>query len=427
MKPRRHLTRRLTGLHVALLPLALASCESDECEPGAECTSASSYRVCEYRNSGDHGGAREWRSKHCPGDAPVCHEYASSAVCHPSAARVCASEPVFTAEVPIIDAVVGDANSDSVPDLALVLGYEPNPWLAVALGNGSGDFDTPKYIDAVSYHDLPYSPVLGDITGDGIPDLGVISALGAESSTVRWWSGLGNGTFGGGGARVEGGRASGFLFADLDSDGRAEVVLSADGAGARTAVLGLIGADLDPLATLGGVGGPIAHLESDRFLVGGAVYAYKDGAIAKAQSLDERTFVEVRARDVNLDGRADVVLVEAGYFSPFRTPVHLFVTDSAGELSWKRTLELGAGLALADANADGALDVLAPSLDARVGVYLDVGGSTSALSQVFPSAPPAASIREAVVAPGLAGLGRLLLVPQFPHRTIVAMGVDCFP
>ncbi len=83
-------------------------------------------------------------------------------------------------------AVVGDFNGDGVPDLAVLafLGGQ----VAVALGNGDGTFSKPTY-----YNALASSLAAGDFRNDGILDLALTDNL---SNNLQVMLGNGNGTFG---------------------------------------------------------------------------------------------------------------------------------------------------------------------------------------------------------------------------------------
>ncbi len=100
---------------------------------------------------------------------------------------------------------LGDMNGDGKLDLAVV-NFEPeiyldalqptfairNPpthTLSVFLGTGNGTFQTPKIYDT---GEEPSSVVIGDVNGDGKPDLVVANLL---SSTLSVFMGNGDGTF----------------------------------------------------------------------------------------------------------------------------------------------------------------------------------------------------------------------------------------
>jgi Ca2+-binding RTX toxin-like protein len=63
----------------------------------------------------------------------------------------------------------GDLNGDGIPDLVMsIQNYQYGGQLAVALGNGDGNFQTPEITSLGNY---PQSPVVADVDGDGRPDI----------------------------------------------------------------------------------------------------------------------------------------------------------------------------------------------------------------------------------------------------------------
>ncbi len=82
---------------------------------------------------------------------------------------------------------LGDVNGDGKPDLATV-NYDSR-FVSVLLGNGNGTFETRLSFAA---GDFPLSVALGDVNGDGRLDLAVVNFY---SNTVSVLLGNGNGTF----------------------------------------------------------------------------------------------------------------------------------------------------------------------------------------------------------------------------------------
>ncbi|MCC6662653.1 MAG: VCBS repeat-containing protein [Polyangiaceae bacterium] len=423
---------------VASCALALAGCGEDECEANrTECMSQSRFRTCEYVMSGDPGGSYEWHGEACPSETSVCHEYDSYALCLPENIRMCASKPVLPKEVPLWAASVGDVNSDSIPDVALVLEYEPAPWLAVALGNAQGTFDAPLLVEELELPAIsrPRAVVASDLTGDGVSDLALVTVPSSGPSVVRWWGGLGAGKFGSGGQLADEGDSVALIAADLDQDGRAELVSSSidDGGFAHASVFGVVGGKLVPLAKVAGARGSLAHLAGGRFVVGGSVYEMKSGAVAKVQKLeDDERVSEAHARDIDQDGNVDVVLVDSEWGSSFEIPIRVYMANATGQLALESTLHGGRHLAITDVDRDGFLDLVSTAGDGRVGAHLSSGTLSTELSQAFPNTPP---VHELVIASGLpsafpggsASGERLVLRAGVMHATLRVMADDCFP
>ena len=85
---------------------------------------------------------------------------------------------------------LGDVNGDGIPDLVVTNGNNSSSkTVGVLLGNGNGTFQAEQTF-ATAYY--PQSVILGDVNGDGIPDL-VVNQFGGNSVSVLL--GNGNGTF----------------------------------------------------------------------------------------------------------------------------------------------------------------------------------------------------------------------------------------
>ena len=82
---------------------------------------------------------------------------------------------------------VGDLNGDGIPDMAVTNESDNN--VSVLLGNGDGTFQQPKNYPTGAG---PFSVAIGDFNGDGIPDLAVANL---NFNTVAVLLGKGDGTF----------------------------------------------------------------------------------------------------------------------------------------------------------------------------------------------------------------------------------------
>ncbi|MFL6208690.1 MAG: FG-GAP-like repeat-containing protein [Pyrinomonadaceae bacterium] len=97
--------------------------------------------------------------------------------------------PVFT-DISVIASAAGDFNGDGKLDLALSSGILGSDQVNVVLGNGNGTFQPPLQ-NAAGTHDTQDSIKVGDLNGDGKPDLLVAVAQGEINLLV----GRGDGTF----------------------------------------------------------------------------------------------------------------------------------------------------------------------------------------------------------------------------------------
>jgi hypothetical protein len=128
---------------------------------------------------------------------------------------------------------VADVNGDHIPDL-LVANYcsdsscANDASVSVLLGNGDGTFSTAVAYDAGG--DQTYSVAVGDVNGDGKPDLVVANILACSScsnGTVGVLLGNGDGTF----QKVMtydsgGNQAISVVLQDVNADGKLDVVVA---------------------------------------------------------------------------------------------------------------------------------------------------------------------------------------------------------
>jgi hypothetical protein len=128
---------------------------------------------------------------------------------------------------------VADLNGDGKLDLAVGNQQDPsgsfNGGVSVLLGNGDGTFKTPVFY-AVA--DFPTSLAIGDLNGDGKPDLAISSfaaAFGLEGSALNVLLGNGDGTFkadmatGTGHSITGNGFALSVVIADFASSGKQDI------------------------------------------------------------------------------------------------------------------------------------------------------------------------------------------------------------
>jgi hypothetical protein len=131
---------------------------------------------------------------------------------------------------------IGDFNRDGFADLAVINRTVDNftgGALAIFFGLGDGTFRTPFY---VSVGNTPNSIIVADFNGDGIPDLAIaqMNTEGAAGS-VSVLLGKGNGAFQQAVYYVAGSHPSQVVAADVNVDGRLDLVAIA---GRSVAVLG---------------------------------------------------------------------------------------------------------------------------------------------------------------------------------------------
>jgi hypothetical protein len=137
---------------------------------------------------------------------------------------------------PVVVAIA-DLNADQRPDLAVATaltpgGFEGGRTISVLLGNGDGTFK-PKTDLATGY--APASVAIGDLNGDGRPDLAVANS---RAATVSVLLGNGDGSFGSNTDFIAGYYPLAVAIGDLDGDGRPDLAVTNEGSNSVSALLG---------------------------------------------------------------------------------------------------------------------------------------------------------------------------------------------
>jgi hypothetical protein len=258
---------------------------------------------------------------------------------------------------------VADVNGDGKLDILVASafgGVNGDGAAAVLIGNGDGTFQPAVYYDAGG--PWTYSIALGDFNGDGKLDLAVADCSPETGSSCGLFGillGNGDGTFQPVKTYNSGGVGAWSLtVADLNGDGKADIV--------------------------------IANLCADQACSGNGVVAVLlgngDGTFQAPKTFGSggRTLVPVVA-DVNGDGKPDIVIANG------EGAVGVGVLLGNGDGTFQSVLTYGvgekfvSGLAIADVNADGKLDVVVSdcssgqytcAVNASVGVLLGNGDGT---------------------------------------------------
>jgi hypothetical protein len=244
----------------------------------------------------------------------------------------------YSTDAAPISLALGDVNGDGRPDL-LTANYSANTGrpntVSVLLGNGNGTFrEKVNYPTGAS----PSSVAVGDVNGDGKPDLFTANF---DASSVSVLLGNGDGTFRTNVDYATNFSSSSVAVGDLNGDGRPDL-LTAASFGASVSVL------------LGNGDGTF-----------GAKVDYPTGASPRS----------VATGDVNGDGKLDVVTANKDDSS-------VSVLLGNGNGTFGANVDYGAGFtpnaaAVADVNGDGRPDVItANSLGSSVSVLAGNGDGT---------------------------------------------------
>ena len=245
---------------------------------------------------------------------------------------------------------VGDVNGDGKPDLVVTtLG---NDTVNVLLGNGNGSFQAQQTF-ASGY--FPQSVALGDVNGDGKPDLVVANR---SSNTVSVLLGNGNGTFQAQQTFATGSRPYSLALGDFNGDGKPDLAV-ANGSGNTVSVL------------LGNGNGTFQ-----------AQQTFATGSYPASVALG----------DVNGDGRLDLIVVNNQYSGT----VSVLLGNGNGTFQAQQTFSIGSqphSLALGDLNGDGKPDLVVANetnftnVPSTVSVLLGNGNGTFQAQQTFGTGP----------------------------------------
>src|SRR5437867_4654829 len=259
---------------------------------------------------------------------------------------------------------VGDVNLDGRQDLAVAQSGSTPSLVSVLLGNGDGSFQ-PARIFATGQGSL--SVAIGDVNGDGRPDLAVANY---SSNDVSVLLGNGDGTFQ---------AAQSFPTAGLNPVTVAAGVSNGDG---RPDLAVTNGAN----TTSGAVPGNLAVLLGNG-----------DGTFQAARTVDVGiTPAFVAVRDVNGDGRPDLAVAN------FRSnDVSVLLGNGDGTFQAPRNFNTGTGplsMAVGDVNSDGQPDLAVANFDFNiqgpntVSVLLGNGDGTFQAAQAFSAGTNPASV-----------------------------------
>jgi hypothetical protein len=266
----------------------------------------------------------------------------------------------------------GDVTGDGRPDLVvanyLSASSSTSGTVSVLPGQAGGTFGSATVVNVGG---SPLNVALGDVTGDGRPDL--VASINGGGRAVSVVPGLGNGSFGtpvlyGGGSSsaLASQQAYGVALNDLDGDGRLDIIVT----------------NFDN--TTGNTVGVLLNQSGGGF---GAATAYATGS-----GNTQPTGIAIG--DVNNDSRPDLIVTNYN-----TNAVSVLLGQTGGTFRAASTYATGATgpreLALGDVNNDGRLDIVTANFGNGSGstasVLLGLGGGsfgTATLYSVGASSSP---------------------------------------
>ncbi len=250
-----------------------------------------------------------------------------------------------------VGVAVGDFNGDGKPDMVVVNAQQNN--VAVLLGNGDGTFGTP-ILHSLPTIGVPIGVAVADFNGDGKLDVALIhGSIDFLISDVEILLGNGDGTLGAPTAFPSGTNAVTIVTADLDGDGRPDVIVG---------------------GAAGGTGGRPGNLS--------VLFGNGDGTLQTAISLSEPGYnggfwsAAVGNFSGHTDGLLDIVAAQvspmAGIAVFLQNPDHSFTLFATYQTLYVQ----GVGVAAADLDNDGKLDVVLTSNMGTASAFLGNGDGT---------------------------------------------------
>ncbi len=269
--------------------------------------------------------------------------------------------------------IVADVNGDGKLDLLLAT----YTGAGVLLGNGDGTFQTVRSYSSSAYD--ASSLAVGDLNGDGTPDLVVAYQQLSETTqegAVVVFLGNGAGYFQATRSYDSGGiHAAGVALADVNGDGKLDIVVT----------------NVCPFNNGCGTEGTLSVLLGNGDGTFQAAETYGTGGLFPTS---------VVVADVNGDGKPDLVVGDVASFSNSQGSVAVLLGNGNGTFQTARTYGSGgsntyisaASIAVADVNGDGKADVVVSSecIDdvcdqGAVGVLLGDGDGTFQTVQTYGS------------------------------------------
>ena len=300
-----------------------------------------------------------------------------------------ANQATFATGAVPASVVLGDVNGDGKPDLVVANLGGNN--ISVLLGNGNGTFAAQQTFATGT---SPVLMVLGDVNGDGKPDV-VVANPGSNNVSVLL--GNGNGTFAGQQTFDAGTSPLSMVLGDVNGDGIPDLAVANFASNTVSVLLGngngtfaarqtfATGQSPDSLALIdvNGDGKPDLVVANDASNSIGVLLGNGNGTFAAQQSFATgQNPTSLTVGDVNGDGKPDLAVLNQGSYT-----VSLLLGNGNGTFSAQQTIDPGKYprmVVLGDVNGDGKPDLTVANVgNYTVSVLLGNGNGTFAAQQTF--------------------------------------------
>lgn len=280
---------------------------------------------------------------------------------------------------------VADVNGDGNPDI-LLAGADSTgtPTAALYLGNGDGSF-SPAQVDLTGVF-VKSSTSIGDVSGDGHPDLFITGEDERNAPVQNLHLGDGTGSFTEANAVLEGGERGSSSIFDFNGDGQPDLLITGrsgsyflesrvyrgngDGtfSAAETTLPG-VEAGSHSVADVNGDGTLdllLMGADADGARVGGLYLGTDDGTFTEADAgLTPVALSSTSITDVNEDGHKDLLVTGSDANQNPRTTLYFGNGDGSFTRADAGLTDVMSGASsIADVNGDGYPDLLITGIDA---------------------------------------------------------------